>query len=80
MYLRVIAEITSVIKRAQDNNDHVELLVVEKYFYDKLKENDISFNPIFAITIDTPKTMFRDCQNFLKHEPRICEIYLNETD
>ncbi|CAF1210184.1 unnamed protein product [Rotaria sp. Silwood1] len=73
-------EVTKAIKDVRDSNDRLELLVIQKHFYDILKENGISFNPRFAQVIDTPKQMPGDYMNFSKHTPRTCEIRLSTTD
>ncbi|CAF4357969.1 unnamed protein product [Rotaria sp. Silwood2] len=73
-------ELATAISNARDSNDYLELLVIEKRYYDILKEDNVSFSPRFAKIIDTPKKMPRDYMNFPKHTPRTCDIRLTAND
>jgi C-terminal processing protease CtpA/Prc len=72
--------VTQAIKNARDNNDRIELLVLEKRFYEPLKNRGTSFNPALARIMETPIAMPQDYMNFPKYTPRTCEIRLNRTD
>ncbi|CAF3530977.1 unnamed protein product [Rotaria sp. Silwood1] len=72
-------EVKWALKAAQENNN-VELLVIDKRYYDYLIEKHVLFDSTFAKTIDTPQRMPRDYKSFPKHTPRTCEIQLSSTD
>jgi C-terminal processing protease CtpA/Prc len=73
-------DVITAVENARDKSDRIELLVVERRFYDLLKHHHVSFNPKLARKIDTPITMPRDYLNFPKHEPRTCVLRLYRTD
>lgn len=70
---------TQAIKNARDNN-RIELLVIEKRFYETLKPRGITFNAMYAKTLQTPLTMPLDYLNFPKYTPRTCDIRLTQSD
>jgi C-terminal processing protease CtpA/Prc len=72
--------VTQAIKNARDTNGLIELLVIEKRYYQPLKDKGISFDPALAKRIKTPRTMPDDYRNFPKYTPRICEIRLSRND
>jgi len=72
--------VTQAIKNARDSNNRIELLVIEKRFYEPFKRQGVSFNPRFAKIIETPTAMPPDYMNFPKYTPRTCEMRLNKTD
>jgi C-terminal processing protease CtpA/Prc len=72
--------VTQAIKNARDSNDRIDLLVIEKCYYEQLRRHGISFNPGLARTIEAPATMPRDYINFPKYTPRTCEIRITKTD
>ena len=73
-------DIRKAIRHAQDSNDRIELLVVEKHIYESLKRRKISFDRRFAQILETPTTMPRDYKNFPKNTPRTCKVHLNKLD
>jgi C-terminal processing protease CtpA/Prc len=72
--------VTQAIKNARDSNGRIELLVIEKRFYEPLKSRRIRFDPTFARSIETPTTMPRDYADFPKNKPRTCNIRLQKND
>jgi len=72
--------VTQAIINARDSNGRIELLVIEKRFYEVLKLRGVSFNPGLARIIDTPTTMPGDYMSFPKNTPRTCEIRLKPAD
>jgi C-terminal processing protease CtpA/Prc len=73
-------QVRNAIKSARDSNAPIELLVVEQRFYQGLKKKNIRIDPSLATVINTPATMPNDYANFLKHQPRTCNIRLNKSD
>jgi C-terminal processing protease CtpA/Prc len=70
----------NAIKTARDSNVPVELLVVEQHFYHVLKKKHIPINASSATVMNTPARMPSDYLNFVKHQPRTCNIRLNTSD
>jgi len=68
--------VTQAIKNARDTQNRIDLLVIEKRFYDPLKAKGIEFNAQYAITHETPPTMPKEYTMFPKYTPRSCEIKL----
>jgi C-terminal processing protease CtpA/Prc len=62
---------------ARDSSAPIDLLVVGQYFYQSLKEKGISIDSSSATFINTPTTMPYDYLNFVRHQPRICNIRLD---
>ncbi|CAF1512902.1 unnamed protein product [Rotaria sordida] len=70
-------ELKDIIKNTRDNYGNIELLVLDQVFYEVLKKNNQLIDPRFAKPMTAPPIMPIDYQNFPKHQPRTCEIYLN---
>jgi C-terminal processing protease CtpA/Prc len=71
-------DVSKAIKTALDNSDRLELLVMEKRHYDKLKNKKVLFNPKMANKVlETPDTMPRDYKNFSENTPRTCPLSLS---
>jgi len=73
-------QVRNAIKTARDSNVPIELLVVEQRFYYALKKKNIHIDSSLATVINTPATMPDDNLNFIKHQPRTCNIRLNKSD
>lgn len=71
---------SQAIRDAQTRNNRVELLVIERRFYVPFQSKGMVFNPNYARIMDTPPTMPREYENFVKYRPRTCEIQLNKND
>jgi C-terminal processing protease CtpA/Prc len=69
-------QVIDAIKYARDSNVFIELLVIEPHLYLSLTKKNIKFDLKFASIIDTPQMMPID---YLKYQPRSCEIYLNRS-
>ncbi|CAF4198468.1 unnamed protein product [Rotaria sp. Silwood2] len=69
---------TTIIKTALNTKGRVDLLVVEQKFYKELKKNDISMISSSAKILVTPHSMPADFFNFPKHQPRTCDIHVNQ--
>ncbi|CAF4692430.1 unnamed protein product, partial [Rotaria sp. Silwood2] len=69
---------TTIIKTALNTKGRVDLLVVEQKFYKELKKNDISMISSSAKILVTPHSMPSDFFNFPKHQPRTCDIHVNQ--
>jgi len=73
-------QVRNAIKTARDSNAPIELLVVEQRFYQALKKKNLPIDPSSATVINTPASMPNDYLNFIKHQPRTCNIRLNKSD
>lgn len=73
-------DLTIAIKKILDKNEPVELLVVEKRFYEQLKKEKIKIDRKTANTFKTPPTMPPDYADFPKNAPRTCEVRLNRPE
>ncbi|UJR31719.1 hypothetical protein I4U23_019199 [Adineta vaga] len=71
-------KLTQSIQKARDKNDTIDLLVMEKRFYDQVLTERIKIDPKQAKTISAPKTMPDEYANFPKHIPRICVVHLTD--
>lgn len=70
--------VTQAIKNARDTQNKIDLLVIEKRFYEPLKAKGIEFNAQYANIHETPATMPREYTTFPKYTPRSCEIKLQK--
>jgi C-terminal processing protease CtpA/Prc len=61
-----------------DRGDPLELLVMEKRYYDKLKDQNVSFDRKKATKRETPDKMPRDYINFPENTPRTCQLNLSD--
>lgn len=66
--------VTQAIKNARDTQNRIDLLVIEKRFYDIVKSRGVIFDPQYAAVKETPKTMPKEYINFPKYTPRTCEM------
>jgi len=73
-------QVRDAIKRARDSNAPIELLVIEQRFYQAFKKKNLPMDFSSATVINTPATMPNDYLNFVKHQPRTCNIRLNKSD
>jgi C-terminal processing protease CtpA/Prc len=73
-------QVRTAIKNARDSNVPIEILVVEQRFYQALKKRNIPMDASQATIINTPATMPTEYLNFVKHQPRVCNIRLGKND
>jgi C-terminal processing protease CtpA/Prc len=73
-----IVDVSKAIRKALVSGDYVELLVMEKRHYDKLKDKNVSFDRKKATKLETPDTMPRDFINFPENTPRTCQLNLSD--
>lgn len=73
-------EVTTAIVNAKNSGGPIELLVIEKRYYDLLNGKDVMYDPTLAKKISAPPTMPSAYMNFPKHEPRTCDIHLNKNE
>lgn len=73
-------QVIDTIKQARDRNGLIELFVVEQRFYRSLVKRNIKFDINSANVIVTPPTMPNNYRNYLRYQPRLCYIYLEESE
>jgi C-terminal processing protease CtpA/Prc len=73
-------QVREAIKAALNSGGHVELLVVEKKYYEILKKKKLPIDSSSATCIDTPATMPPDLVNFPKYTPRLCNMCFDQNN
>jgi len=72
--------VKTIITNARDSNNYIDLLVIEKRFYEQFSKKGYTFDPTLARIVQTPTAMPRDYIEFPKYTPRTCEMRLTKTD